>query len=135
MIGRIRKIERRAIDDGTVKLPPLIKYQEELSSISAVVASVLVTCGLLDSKEFGDESGGVWDSTVVAAKLDGEDDDAATDGIDGRYVEKVLDVDESVFLGWVFSLLGILENFRRCILIFFFFFFKRERTSLLLHKN
>ena len=121
MKGRIRKIERRAIDDGTVKLPPLIKYQEELSSISTVVASVLVTCGVLDSKEFGDESGGVWDSTVVAAKLDGEDDDAATDGINGKYVEKVLDVDESVFLGWVFSLLGILENFRRCILILIFF--------------
>ena len=89
LIGRIRKIERRAIDDGTVKLPPLIKYQEELSSIGAVVASVLVTCGVLDSKEFGDKSGGVWDSTVVAAELDGEDDDAAADGIDGKYVEKV----------------------------------------------
>ena len=75
-------------------------------------------CGVLDSKKFGDESGGVWDSTVVAAELDGEDDDAVADGIDGRYVEKVLDVDESVFLGWVFSLL---ENFRRCILILIFF--------------
>ena len=74
------------------------------------MASVLVTCGVLDSEEFGDESGG-------------EEDDAATDGIDGRYVEKVLDIDESVFLGWVFSLLGILEIFRRCILRFFFFFF------------
>ena len=81
-----------------------------------------MTCDVLDSEEFGDESGGVWDSTVVAAELDGKEDDAATDGIDGRYVEKVLDVDESMFLGWVFSLLGILENFR-CILIFFFFFF------------
>ena len=50
------------------------------------------------------ESGGVWDSTVVAMELDGEDDDAAADGIDGRYVEKVLDVDKSVFLGWVFTL-------------------------------
>ena len=79
-----------------------------------------MTCGVLDSKEFGDESSGVWDSTVVAAELDGEDDDAAAVGIDGRYVEKVLDVDESVFLGWVFSLLGILENFRRCILILIF---------------
>ena len=77
------------------------------------------------------ESGGVWDSTVVAMELDGEDDDAAADGIDGRYVEKVLDVDESVFLGWVFSLL---ENFRRCILILIFFK-ERQRTSLLLHKN
>ena len=80
------------------------------------------------------ESGGVWDSTVVAAELDGEDDDAVADGIDGIYVEKVLDVDKSVFLGWVFSLLGILENFRRCILILNFFFL-RQRTSLLLHKN
>ena len=58
-----------------------------------------MTCGVLDSKEFGDESSGVWDSMVVAAELDGEDDDATADGIDGRYVEKVLDVDESVFLG------------------------------------
>ena len=81
-----------------------------------------MTCGVLDSKEFGDESGGVWDSTVVAAELDGEEDDAAADGIDGRYVEKVLDVDESVSLGWVFSLLGILENFRRCILNLIYFF-------------
>ena len=88
-------------------------------------------CGVLDSKKFGDESGGVWDSTVVVAELDGEDDDAATNGIDGRYVEKVLDVDESVFLGWVFSLL---ENFRTCILILIFFK-ERQRTSLLLHKN
>ena len=79
-----------------------------------------MTCGVLDSEEFSDESGGVWDSTVVAAELDGEEDDAAADGIDGRDVEKVLDVDEGVFLGWVFNLLGILENFR-CILIFFFF--------------
>ena len=78
------------------------------------------------------ESGGVWDSTVVAAELDGEDDDAAADGIDGRYVEKVLDIDESVFMGWVFSLLGILEIFRRCIPSFFFL---RQSTSLLLHKN
>ena len=90
-----------------------------------------MTCDMLDSEEFGDESGGVWDSAVVAAELDGEDDDAAADGIDGRYVEKVLDVDESVFLGWVFSLL---ENFRRCILILIFFI-ERQRTSLLLHKN
>ena len=67
---------------------------------------------------------------MVVAELDGEDDDAATNGIDGRYVEKVLDVDESVFLGWVFSLL---ENFR-CILILIFFK-ERQRTSLLLHKN
>ena len=74
------------------------------------MASVLVTCGVLDSEEFGDESGG-------------KEDDGAADGIDGRYVEKVLDIDESVFLGWVFSLLGILEIFRRCILRFFFFFF------------
>ena len=59
---------------------------------------------------------------MVAAELDGEDDDATADGIDGRYVEKVLDVDESMFLGWVFSLLGILENFRRCILILIFNF-------------
>ena len=79
-----------------------------------------MTCGVLDSEEFGDESGG-------------EEDDAAADGIDGRYVEKVLDIDESVFLGWVFSLLGILEIFRRCILRFFFFL--RQSTSLLLHKN
>ena len=80
-----------------------------------------MTCGVLDSEEFSDESGGVWDSTVVAAELDGEEDDAAIDGIDGIYVEKVLDVDKSVFLGWVFSLLGILENFRRYILILFYF--------------
>ena len=60
-----------------------------------------MTYGVLDSKEFGDESSGVWDSTVVAAELDGEEDDAAIDGIDGIYVEKVLDVDKSVFLGWV----------------------------------
>ena len=87
------------------------------------MASVLVTCGVLDSEEFGDESGG-------------EEDDAAADGIDGRYVEKVLDIDESMFMGWVFSLLGILEIFRRCILrFFFFFFFLRQSTSLLLHKN
>ena len=83
-------------------------------------------CGVLDSKKFGDESSGVWDSMMVAMELDGEDDDAAADGIDGRYVEKVLDVDESVFLGWVFSLL---ENFRRCILILIFFK-ERQRTSL-----
>ena len=70
---------------------------------------------------------------MVVAELDGEDDDAATNGIDGRYVEKVLDIDESVFMGWVFSLLGILEIFRRCILSFFFFL--RQTTSLLLHKN
>ena len=82
------------------------------------MASVLVTCGVLDSEEFGDESGG-------------KEDDGAADGIDGRYVEKVLDIDESVFLGWVFSLL---ENFRRCILILIFFK-ERQRTSLLLHKN
>ena len=84
------------------------------------MASVLVTCGVLDSEEFGDKSGG-------------EEDDAVADGIDGRYVEKVLDIDESVFMGWVFSLLGILEIFRRCILSFFFFL--RQSTSLLLHKN
>ena len=77
------------------------------------------------------ESGGVWDSTVVAAELDGEDDDAAADGIDGRYVEKVLDIDESVFLGWVFKLLGILEIFRRCILRFFFFFFKTKHIIII----
>ncbi|KAF3961908.1 hypothetical protein CMV_013518 [Castanea mollissima] len=42
------------------------------------------------SKEFSDKSGGVWDSTVVAAELDGDDDDddAAADGsIDDRYVD------------------------------------------------
>ena len=39
-----------------------------------------MTCGVL---EFGDESGGAGDSTVVAAELDGEEDDAAADGIDG----------------------------------------------------
>nr|POE97699.1 hypothetical protein CFP56_06512 [Quercus suber] len=60
--------------------------------------SILVTCGVLDSEEFGDEGGGVWDSMVVAAELDGEEDDAAADGIDGRYVEKLLDVDENMFL-------------------------------------
>ena len=58
-----------------------------------------MTCGVLDSEEFGDESGGVWDSMVVTTELDGKEDDVAVDGIDGRYVEKVLDVDESVFLG------------------------------------
>ena len=58
-----------------------------------------MTCDVLDSEEFDDGSGGAWDSAVVAAELDGEEDDAAADGIDGRYVEKVLDVDESVFLG------------------------------------
>ena len=85
------------------------------------------------------ESGGVWDSTVVAMELDGEDDDAAADGIDGRYVEKVLDVDESVFLGWAFSLL---ENFRRCILILIFFLKKDKehhyyyiKINWLLHVN
>ena len=75
---------------------------------------------MLDSEEFSDESGGVLDSMVVAAELDGEEYDAAADGIDGRYIEKALDVDESVFLGWVFSLLSILENFRRSILILIF---------------
>ena len=48
-----------------------------------------MTYGVLDSKEFGDESGGVWDSTVVAVELDGEEEDAGADGIDGRYVEEV----------------------------------------------
>ena len=39
-----------------------------------------MTCGVL---EFGDESGGAGDSTVVPAELDGKEDDAAADGIDG----------------------------------------------------
>nr|POF23162.1 hypothetical protein CFP56_70943 [Quercus suber] len=60
--------------------------QEELRGFGAAVASVLVTCGALDSKEFGDESSGVRDSTMVTTELDGEEDDAAADGIDGRYV-------------------------------------------------
>ena len=34
--------------------------KEEQSGINAVVASVLVKCGVLDSKEFGDESRERW---------------------------------------------------------------------------
>ena len=40
-----------------------------------------------------------------------------------------MDVDESVSLGWVFSLLGIFENFRRCILILILNFFKKKKEK------
>ena len=90
-----------------------------------------MTCDVLDNEEFGDESGGVWDSAVVAAELDGEEDDAAANGIDGRYVEKVLDVNESVFLGWDFSLSGILENFK-CILILIFLIKKKKTKNIII---
>ena len=39
-----------------------------------------MTCGMPDSKEFGDKGGGVVDLTMVAMELDGKEDDDATDG-------------------------------------------------------
>nr|POE98735.1 hypothetical protein CFP56_72849 [Quercus suber] len=47
---------------------------------------------MLDGEELGEEGGGIGDPSVVAAKLDGEEDDDTTEGVDGEDVEKVLDV-------------------------------------------
>ena len=56
------------------------------------MASDLATRGVPDGEELGEEGGGAWDPTVVAAELDGEEDDDAADGADGGDVEKVLNV-------------------------------------------
>lgn len=66
--------------------------QEELSGVGAAVASDLATRGVPDGEELGKEGGGTGDPMVVAAELDGEEDDDAADGADGGDVEKVLDV-------------------------------------------
>ena len=56
------------------------------------MASNLVTRGVPDGEDLGEEGGGTGDPTVVAAELDGKEDDDAADGVDGRDVEKVLDI-------------------------------------------
>ena len=66
--------------------------QEELSGVGAAVAGDLATRSVPDGEELGEEGGGAWDPTVVAAELDGEEDDDAADGADGGDVEKVLNV-------------------------------------------
>lgn len=66
--------------------------QEELSGVGAAVAGDLATRGVPDGEELGEEGGGTGDPMVVAAELDGEEDDDAADGADGGDVEKVLDV-------------------------------------------
>ncbi|XP_023893105.1 spore wall protein 2-like [Quercus suber] len=65
---------------------------EELSSGGVVVAGDLATCGVPDGEELGEEGSGIKDSAVVTAELDGEEDDDAADGANGKDVEKVVDV-------------------------------------------
>ena len=60
-------MERRAIDDRGEDGEASSFDQEELIGIDAAVASILVTCGVLNSKEFSDESNGARVSTVAEA--------------------------------------------------------------------